>query len=405
MRSIIWPGWKSKQPFQEIGRRLQYISKKKTIGMFAKVDRCMIGQGAASFVDPHTVEVADEQITGRKIFICAGTRPEIPKFPGIESIDMLTNENLFHLDGVPDSLIVVGGGSTACEMAQAFARLGSKVTIIIRGPRIMWREDIESTDIIERSFEADGITILREQNPTGFSKKGDRVIMTTDRGEMIEAARVLVAAGRRMDFDAMRLDRAGVRHTVRGITVNKRLQTSCRHIYACGDCNGYHQYSHAAMHQGMIALMNSMMPPLMKFDFRKYVVPWTMFTDPQISRAGMSLRELEAAGTKKYETITINYEDYGAAIAESVDVGHIKALVSPTLGRIYGVTIVGEGSGEMINEWALAIQNRLTMRHILFQQHSFPTMGFLTKRAGETWTMNRMQSGFLKKMCRFMFRM
>lgn len=387
--------------FPKIAQHLQYISEKKTMGMFKKCDM-LLGEGAASFVDPHTVEVNGEKISAQRIFICAGTRPEIPDFPGIMDVDPLTNENMFSLDGIPDSMIVCGGGAIACEMAQAFARLGSKVTMIIRGPRLMWREDQDSTDLLEQTFEKEGITILREQKPTKFEKVGDRAVMHTDAGEKIEAARVLVAAGRRYDFSQMNLDRAGVKVSDKGITVNKRLQTSRKHIYACGDCNGYYQFSHAAMHQGMIALMNAMMPPLMKFDFRKFVVPWTVFTDPQISRAGMSEMMLQKKGIK-YETVRVNYGDYGAAIAEAIPQGHIKAFVSP-LGKIYGVYITGEGSGEMINEWALAIQNKLTMRHIMMQQHSFPTMGFLTKRMGETWMMGKMGPNWIKNMCRVMFR-
>ena len=227
--------------------------------------------------------------------------------------------------------------------------------------------------------------------------------METDAGETVEAQRLLVGAGRRFDFSSLELENADIKYDDRGITVNKRLQTSRGNIYACGDCNGHFQFSHAAMHQGMIALMNCMMPWPMKYDFRKFPVPWTVFTDPQISRVGMSERELQEKGIR-YETIRVNYGDYGAAIAEAVDVGFIKAFVSKPMGRIFGVYIVGEGSGEMINEWAMAIQNKLTMRHIMMQQHSFPTMGFLTKRMGETWMMRKMESNFLKKMCRIMFR-
>jgi pyruvate/2-oxoglutarate dehydrogenase complex dihydrolipoamide dehydrogenase (E3) component len=153
------------------------------------------------------------------------------------------------------------------------------------------------------------------------------------------------------------------------------------------------------MHQGMLALMNCMMPSPFKYRSDKYVVPWTVFTEPQISRVGLTGKQLN----KPNRTIMVKYEDFGAAIAESLGAGHIKAHVSPLLGKIIGVTIVGEGSGEMINEWALAIQNHLGMYKIMMQQHSFPTMGFLTKRVAETWMMENMESDWLKWMCRKMF--
>jgi len=185
--------------------------------------------------------------------------------------------------------------------------------------------------------------------------------------------------------------------------VDKYLRATRRNIYAVGDCNGYAQLSHAAMHQGMIALMNSMMPWCMRQNYRKFVVPWTVFTEPQCSHVGMRELELKKKGIR-YEVVRSNYGDYGAAIAEAVDVGFVKAFVSPA-GRIYGVYIVGEGSGEMINEWALAVQKRLRIHNIMMLQHSFPTMGFLTKRIGETWMMNRMKSKKAKSLCRFMFRL
>ncbi|MCD4824912.1 MAG: FAD-dependent oxidoreductase [Phycisphaerae bacterium] len=389
-------------PFPRIGRHLKFISEKKTMKMFDKVDM-LYQQGYASFVDKHTVEVAGKRYTARRIFICAGTRPATPSFDGIEDVEYLTNDTIFSLDTIPGSMIVVGGGAIACEMAQAFSRLGCEVTVIIRGPRLMWRQSPDATDIIEETFEREGITILRERKPVKFERSATgHVVMHTDDGEQVVAEKVLVAAGRRMAFDEMKLENAGVKYTDKGIAVNRHLQTSQRNIYACGDCNSFAQFSHAAMHQGMIAIMNSMMPLPFRKDYRKFVVPWTVFTDPQFSHVGLGEQDLKERGIK-YEVITAAYGDYGAAIAETVDVGHVKALVSKA-GRIYGVDIIGEGSGEMINEWTLAIQNKLRLHKIMMTQHSFPTMGFLTKRLGEMWMMNRMKSKFLKSLCRFMFR-
>jgi hypothetical protein len=156
------------------------------------------------------------------------------------------------------------------------------------------------------------------------------------------------------------------------------------------------------MHQGMIALMNVMMPWPFKRRFEKYVVPWTVFTEPQMSHVGMTEKQLRDQG-RNFETIEVRYEDYGAAIAEGVADGYVRVHTTPA-GRILGVGIVGEGSGEMINEWALAMHTRSRMHTILTLQHSFPTMGFLSKRVAETWMMKRMQSSRLRKMMQFMFR-
>ncbi len=391
-----------RKPFEKITRDIDYIGEKKTLKMFDKVD-LLLREGSASFVDKHTVMVGEKKLSAKRIFICAGTKASVPDFPGIDKIDYLTNENIFSLDKIPASLIIVGGGAIACEMAQAFSRLGSKVTMVIRGPRLMWREDPDASIVLQSALEKDGVAILKEQKPTAFEKQDGFVVVTTSNNDIIEAEKVLLAAGRVMDFEKMCLENAGVKYTKKGITVNKRLQTSSGNIYACGDCNGHAPFSHAAMHQGMIALMNSMSKWPVKFNFKNYVIPWTVFTEPQFSRVGMKESELKKKGIK-YEVITAKYEDYGAAISENVDVGFVRALTSLT-GKIYGVTIIGEGSGEMINEWALAIQKKMRLFDIMMLQHSFPTMGFLTKRSSEMWMMNRMKPGAMKKLCRFMFRM
>ena len=153
----------------------------------------------------------------------------------------------------------------------------------------------------------------------------------------------------------------------------------------------------------MIALMNTMLPWLAKRDFRKYVVPWTVFTEPQVSYVGQTEEELQERNIR-FETIKANYEDYGAAIAENVDIGYVKVLASP-MGRIYGVGIVGEGSGEMINEWALAIQKKIRLHDIMLLQHSFPTMGILSKRTAEMWMTNRLVSHSLKRVIEWLFKL
>jgi len=392
-----------KQPFDRIQSNLDYISEQKTLKMFDKV-QMVYQQGPAAFVDPHTVEVAQKRYTAKRIFICVGTRPAVPSFAGIDDIGYLTNENMFNLKTIPASMIITGGGAIACEMAQAFSRLGSQVTMIIRGPRLMWREDRDATDILEATFEREGITILREQKPERFEMRDSQVVMLTDAGQEITAEKLLVAAGRQTKYERLHLDKACVQVDRRGaIIVDKFLRTTHRNIYAVGDCNGYAQLSHAAMHQGMLALMNSMMPRIMRQNYRKFAVPWTVFTEPQISHVGMRESEIKKKGIS-YEVVRSDYGDYGAAIAEAIDVGFVKAFVS-NAGRIYGAHIVGEGSGEMINEWALAVQKKLRIHNIMMLQHSFPTMGFLTKRVGETWMMNRMKSAKLQSMCRFMFRL
>lgn len=388
-------------PFEKIQAHLRYISEKKTIGMFKKVD-LLLGQGAAEFVDPHTVQVGERKISARRFFIATGTKPMILPCEGANDIDYLTNENLFTLDKVPASLIVKGGGAIACEMAQAFARLGCKVSLLQRSKHILSKLDPAAAAVVEESLRRDGVELYTGRLAKSVRREGGEIVLTTDQGEEIRAEKVLEAVGRKHDYSTLQLQNAGVELNDNGsIRVNRYLQTACKHIYAVGDCNGHHLFSHAAMHQGMIAIMNAMMPWPMKRDFTKYAVPYTVFTEPQLSGVGATAAELTAAG-QKYETVTVRYADYGAAIAEEVPDGFVTAYIGQT-GRILGASIVGEGSGEMINEWALAVQKKLRITDVMFLQHSFPTMGFLSKRVAETWMMGKMNSTLLKRACRFFF--
>lgn len=388
-------------PFRKIREHLNFIGEKKTKVLFEKTP---IVFGEAHFVDSHTIEVDGRRVSARRIFIAAGTRPAIPDFEGADEVEFLTNETLFLLDEVPESLIVLGGGAIACEMAQAFARLGCRVTMIQRSGHLLSRMDEDAAGLLEEKFRAEGLRVLTGTRPKSVRRIEDEIELTTDTGESIRAERILAAAGRRFDYSALRLENAGVCVGKNGnIRVNKFLRTSCPHIFAVGDCNGERLFSHAAMHQGMIALMNAMLPRFSRRNFRKYVVPATMFTTPQISAVGASERELRDSGTR-FETIICRYEDYGAAIAEETAEGFVKAFIG-SRGKILGACIVGEGSGEMINEWALAVQKKLKITDLLFLQHAFPTMGFLTKRIAENWMMKRAGAPFFKKLCRFFFRL
>lgn len=387
-------------PFTDIANHLSFIDEKKTKSMFDKVD-LVLAQGAASFVDSHTVQVGERKISAKRIYISTGTSPMIPPIKGIDTVEYLTNENIFSLTEIPKSMTIIGGGAIGTEMAQAFSRLGCKTQIVHMDAHLIPPGDEEPARYLEESFKKDGIDVYNSRLVQEVKKVGDKIIVETDKGEKLESETLLVAAGRRMDFSSLKLENAGVKYTKKGITVNKYLQTSKSNIYAPGDCNGHWLLSHAAMHQGMLALINSMMPWPMKKNFKNYQVPWTVFTEPQYSHVGMTEKELKKKGIK-YEVIEERYENYGAAIAEGIGVGFVRVFAS-TWGRIYGATVVGEGSGEMINEWALAIQEKIRLHKIMFLQHSFPTMSFLNKRISETWMMNRMKSPFLKKMAQLFY--
>lgn len=390
-----------RNPFGRIQEYVDFIGDHKTRKMFEKVD-LVLGRGDARFINTHTVEAGGTPYTAKRIYICTGTRPAIPPIPGIDQCDPLTNENLFRLPAIPKSMLIIGGGAIGCEMAQAFNNLGCPCSIVQMDAHLLPAGDPESGHLLEDVFTKEGIRVFNGRSITRLERREGGVFLYTAEGEELTAERLLVAAGRRFDFSRLNLEAAGVQSTKRGITVNPYLQTTQSSIYAPGDCNGHYLLTHAAMHQGMLALMNSMLPRPFKRRFENYVVPWTVFTSPPVSHAGRTRIQLEQAGIR-FEAISEHYGDYGAAIAENIPTGFVSAYVSPA-GKILGTRIVGEGAGEMIGEWALAIQKKLKIYDIMMLQHSFPTMSFLSKRVAENWMMKRMKSEPLKNMCRFFFR-
>lgn len=389
-----------KSPFSKIANYVSYISDKKTLKMFEKVT-LILGEGSASFIDPHTVKVGEKSITAQRIFIATGSEPLVPPIDGISDIDILTNKNIFNLTEVPESMTIIGGGAIGCEMAQAFTRLGTKCTIVQMDDFLIPLGDKDAGALLEDIFKKEGIEVYNSKKIISIKNEDNKICLRTEDGILIKSEKILLAAGRKIELAALKLDNAGVKYNKRGIEVDAKYRTSVKHIYAVGDCTGEIMLSHAAMHQGMFAIMNAV-SPFAIFQYKNYVIPWTVFTEPQVSYVGMREEDIKKKGIK-YETYIAKYEDYGAAIAEDVGVGFVKVFTNSS-GKVFGVSIVGDGSGEMINEWALIIQKKIRLHSILFLAHSFPTMGFLSKRIAEMWMMKKMNSSLIQNVCKFFYR-
>ncbi len=298
-------------------------------------------------------------------------------------------------------MTIIGGGAIGSEMALAFSRMGCVCTIVQDRSYLLPIGEKDAGELLEVSFREKGIAVHNGQKITKVFERDGKIVLNTEDGKEIASEKMLVAAGRKVDFTELRLENAGIEYGKKGIVVDDYLRTSKKHIHAIGDCNGAFLLSHAAMHQGMLALMNTMIPSPFKKKYKSYPVPWTVFTDPQISHVGKTTQELEAAGIK-YQLIEAKYGDYGAAIAEGIPTGYVRVYAS-SRGKIYGVSIVGAHSGEMINEWALAIQHKISLFNIMMTMHSFPTMGFLSKRTGEMWLMRKMKPNFVKRFFKLFF--
>lgn len=387
--------------FSRLNADIDHIRNNRIPSLAAHAD-ILLGQGAASFISENAIRVGNETYMGEHIFIATGTRPFIPPIAGLKQIDYLTNENLFQLEQIPKSLILVGGGTIGCEMAQAFALAGCQCTIVHDCPHLLPQSEPDAANMLEHRFMQMGIHIRHACAITHIMKRENgRIAILTRNGLELESEKLMIAAGRSHDFSSLNLDKAKVAYNRKGIVVDDYLCTTNRHIYAVGDCNGSSQLSHSAMHQGMLAFTNALSKPELRKKYLRQPSPWTVFTDPQISHVGKTSTEL-AAGNIDYEVMETRYSDHNTTAVEKQKEGYIRVYYS-SAGKIYGVSIVGPNSGEMINEWATAMQHGIGLHDLMATMQSFPIMGSLSKRIGETWIRENKQPGFLKKLLRFLF--
>lgn len=384
-------------PLAVVREKVDTINGPKTMKAFEKAE-LVLAEGPAEFIDSRTVRAGDKTYRAKKIFIATGTEPLIPPVPGLDQVEVLTNVNLFEQKHIPESLMIIGGGAIGSEMAQAFSRLGSKVVLAHMDQHLIPAGERSGGELLQKIFEGEGIEVYNSTRIEKVEKKGDKIVTYTDKG-IFETEKILVAAGRRPALSELKLEKAGVKYSKKGIEVNRKLQTTRAHIYAIGDCNGKSLFSHAAMHQGMLALMNAINPtPFKKLKYDAYPVPWSVFTKPEIAQVGLTEEQAKAKGMD-YKIVQANYADYGRTIADGQPEGFVK-VVTNRKGNIFGAAVVGEAASEMIHEWTMAIQFRLSLFDILMMQHSFPTISLMNKRVAENWMMDLAENPSLQKWAR-----
>ncbi len=347
--------------------------------------------GAARIVSPWDVEIthADGQVqrlTTRSIVIATGARPFVPPIPGIEQVDVLTSENVWNLRQRPDRLLVLGGGPIGSELAQTFARLGSRVTQVEQAPRLLMREDEDASALVTARFRHEGIEVLLDHTAKRIEiVDGEKLLIAQhgDREVRIPFDALLVAVGRQANLTGFGLEELGVT-TGRTVRVNACLQTNFPNIYAAGDAAGPYQFTHTASHQAWYAAVNALFDPFKKFRADYRVIPWATFVDPEVARVG--LNELEAKEKKvPYEVTTFALDDLDRAIADGEGHGFVKVLTVPGKDRILGATIVGEHAGDLLAEFVLAMKHGIGLNKILGTIHTYPTMAEANKAVAGHW--------------------
>jgi pyruvate/2-oxoglutarate dehydrogenase complex dihydrolipoamide dehydrogenase (E3) component len=387
-------------PMSVVRDKIDAINSKKTMKMFEKVS---LVSGEAVLDGPDAVRVNGRTYRGKRIFIATGTSPAIPPIPGLKDLpDILTNENLFQLEEIPKSMTIIGGGAIGSEMGQAFARLGTNVTIVHMDPHLVPTGDEAAGRLLEKVMVEEGV-VVRNSASIDRVEKRDGSFFLYSGDDVFESEKLLVAAGRVPSISGLRLGEVGVNHDKKGISVDQRMRTSVKNIYAIGDCNGQYLLSHAAMHQGMLAFMDALSPFSLPWTCRdRYVVPWAVFTEPEIAQVGITEKEASKRGLN-YDVCEKKYSSYGRTVADGHPEGFVKIIVGKS-GKILGATVMGEGASELIQEWTMAIQDRRRMTHIMMTQHPFPSVGTINKMVAEEWMMSKMRSPILGKLARFILR-
>ena len=347
--------------------------------------------GAARIVSPWEVEVthADGQVqrlTTRSIVIATGARPVVPPIPGIEQVEVLTSENVWNLRQRPDRLVVLGGGPIGSELAQTFARLGSKVTQVEQAPRLLMREDADASDLVTARFRAEGIDVRLNHTARRIELiAGEKVLIAEHKeGEVrIPFDALLVAVGRQANLTGFGLEELGVT-TGRTVEVNAFLQTNFSNIYAAGDVAGPYQFTHVAAHQAWYAAVNALFDPFKKFRADYRVIPWATFVDPEVARVGLNELEAKERGVA-HEVTVYQLADLDRAIADGEAQGFVKVLTVPGKDRILGVTIVGEHAGDLLAEFVLAMKHGIGLNKILGTIHTYPTLAEANKYVAGNW--------------------
>jgi len=350
-------------------------------------------RGEAKIVSPWEVEVTLangdlRRLTTRAIVIAAGARPFVPPIPGIERVGCLTSDTVWDLRELPRRMVVLGGGPIGSELAQCFARFGTKVTQVEMLPRIMAREDPEISEMVAEKFRQEGIDVLVGHKAREFRvENGERILVAEHGGREVRIAfdALLCAVGRVANTAGYGLEALGIPVTQqKTIETNEYLQTLYPNIYACGDVAGPYQFTHTASHQAWYASVNALFGTFRKFRADYSVIPWATFTDPEVARVGLNETEAIEQGVP-YEVSVYGLDDLDRAIADEEAHGMVKVLTVPGKDRILGAAIVGEHAGDLIAEFVAAMRHGFGLNKILATIHIYPTLAEANKYAAGVW--------------------
>ena len=351
----------------------------------------------ARFTGPNEVTGGGVTVRAKYFIVATGSSAFIPPIPGLDQVPFHTNESIFEDTTQPDHLVIIGGGPIGIEMAQAHARLGSKVTVVEGAPSIMPRDHKGLVELLKPRFINDGITFIEGNGVTAVSGKAGAITVTVDGVGDITGSHLLVAAGRKPNLDRLDLDQAGVKYARPGITTDRRLRSSNKRVFAIGDAAGRQQFTHVAGYHAGIIIRNTLFRLPAKID--DTAVPWVTFTDPELAHVGLTLAAANDQGINAKE-VEFGLDGNDRARAELRTEGKVIGVVDAK-GRIIGASILAPNAGEMIQPWILAISKKMKIAAMASYIAPYPTYGEASKRAAGAYFTPSLFSSRTKKIVRF----
>ncbi len=392
--------------FRQVSQRIRSVIS--VIQQHDSVERfCSLGArvefGQAEFIDEHSIRLNGRTYSARTWALATGSSPATPPFAGLDSVSYLTNREIFYMDTLPASMIILGGGPIAIEMAQAFNRLGTRITVIQRSGQILSREDKDLADAVMEQLSQEGVTFTLGASIVAIAEKNGskEVTYKNSAGDIktLAAENLLVAMGRAPNVDGLGLENIGLTYTGKGIGVDSRLRTNHKHIYAAGDITGTYQFTHAAGYEGGIVVSNAIFHLPRKTDYTN--LPWCTYTDPELASIGLNEKGAAAAGIK-YSVWTEEFRNNDRSLAEGEETGWLKMLLDEKEKPI-GIQILGPHGGDLLCEWVAVLNGRVKLSTLAGAIHPYPTLGEINKRVAGSFLAGKIFSDTVKKGLKFFF--
>ncbi len=369
--------------FKQVADRIRSvvarIQKHDSVERFNKLGAEVLF-GDPVFSDEHTITLGSKRISAKTWVVATGSSPAIPPVDGLDGVPYLTNKEIFYLDHLPESLIILGAGPIAAEMAQAFNRLGCRVTVLQRSNQILSKEDNDMADHVQAAMEREGVVFhlgcrLVSAQDIGNSRQ---VVITNSEGQLltIEGAEILVALGRRVNVAGLGLEDIDLDFSGKGIDVDDRLRTNHKHIFAAGDVIGGYQFTHAAGYEGGIVVSNAVFHLPRKVNYTR--MPWCTYTGPELASIGLNEKAAGKAGID-YTVWEENFADNDRALAEGETEGMIKLILSKK-EKVLGVQVLGLHAGDLLGEWVAVLGAGMKLSHLAGSIHPYPTLAEINKR-------------------------